>query len=129
MLHELEENPGKKQKLGELGEALAATYLSKGELRVLHRNWHYKHKEIDIIAEDETFLIIVEVKTRKSPFSEPMEEVIPRKKQKFLIEAAEAYVIESGTEKEVRFDLVLVVIDEEHHSIEHIPEAFYPGIF
>lgn len=36
---------------GILGEQEACTYLSKGNYRILERNWHSGHLEVDIIAE------------------------------------------------------------------------------
>ena len=52
--------------LGKLGEELAVNYLTGKGYEILERNWRNIHKEIDIIAKDGKFLVIVEVKTRKS---------------------------------------------------------------
>ncbi len=39
------------QKLGKIGENIAAAYLQSQGYRIVQRNWRYLHKEIDIIAE------------------------------------------------------------------------------
>ena len=51
---------------GELGEALAAQYLEAQGWRVAARNYRCPWGEIDLICENEQFLIFVEVKARTS---------------------------------------------------------------
>ena len=55
------------EKIGERGEAIAVRYLQQIGYRILARNFRYQKGEIDIIATDEMFLIIVEVKSRSFP--------------------------------------------------------------
>ena len=111
-----------------MGERLASRYLEDQGIRVLHENWHYRHKEIDIVAENERYLIIVEVKTRAGGYLEAPGGMVPRKKQRFLVEAAEAYVHQFSIEKEVRFDVIIILFANNQHQLEHIPDAFLPGI-
>ena len=40
--------------LGKIGEELAVEYLTDKGYQILERNWHSGHKEIDIIALDDT---------------------------------------------------------------------------
>jgi putative endonuclease len=117
-----------KKKLGDIGEELAVKHLRKKGLRILCTKWIYQHKEIDIVAENDDFLIIVEVKTRHINFLESPEEMFPMKKQRSLINAAEAYVMIHDVEKETRFDIIIVVYENENPTIEHIEDAFQPGI-
>ena len=49
--------------LGLLGENIAAKRLASKGYEILERQWHCKHKEIDIIARKDNILAIVEVKT------------------------------------------------------------------
>lgn len=51
---------------GSLAEKLASEYLANAGYVIVYRNWRYYHKEIDIIAEKDNTLIIVEVKSRHS---------------------------------------------------------------
>jgi len=122
------ENSKHKKTLGKIGEELALRYLKKKGLRILHTNWTYDHKEIDIIAEDDDFMIMVEVKTRNINFVESPEEMIPMRKQKALINAAEAYIMIHDIDKETRFDVIIVVFENKKPTIEHIEDAFQPGI-
>lgn len=121
-------NLKKKKTLGKKGEAIAAKYLAKRGMRILHTNWTYKHKEIDIICETEDYLVIVEVKTRTSNYVDLPDEMISRKQQRFLIEAAEAYIMRHDIDKETRFDVVIVVMENYKAKVEHIDKAFQPGI-
>ena len=57
-----------KQLQGIAGEDLATNLLLQKGYRILERNWHCGHLEVDIIAETDDYLVIVEVKTRKSDF-------------------------------------------------------------
>lgn len=121
-------NLRKKTDLGRLGERLASRYLEEQGIRVLDKNWYYRQKEIDIVAEDDRYLIIVEVKTRRGGYLEAPGGMVPRKKQRFLVEAAEAYVHQFAIEKEVRFDVIIILFANKQHKLEHIRDAFLPGI-
>jgi putative endonuclease len=62
--------------LGAYGERLAARYLVESGMQILDRNWRCVQGEIDIVAMDNTCLVIVEVKTRRSlMFGSPVEAV------------------------------------------------------
>ncbi len=112
--------------LGKRGEQIAADFLKKKGFSVKHTNWRYIHHEIDIIAEEAGMLVIVEVKTRQSLVAGPPEAFVTPDKQKKLIRAANAYVKYRNVQKEVRFDIVSVLIMGEETNIVHIPDAFYP---
>ncbi|MBE3075189.1 MAG: YraN family protein [Actinobacteria bacterium] len=62
--------------VGAYGERLAARYLVESGMQILDRNWRCDQGEIDIVAMDDTCLVIVEVKTRRSlAFGSPVEAV------------------------------------------------------
>ena len=54
--------------LGKKGEQLAVDFLQKKGYTILDRNWRFKKAEVDIIAQKEQILAIVEVKTRSSNY-------------------------------------------------------------
>lgn len=114
--------------LGKAGEALAVAHLEKKGYRILERNWRLGKEEIDIIARDGNFIVIVEVKTRTSNiFAEP-ETSVTKVKQRILVRIANAYMNYRRQCGEVRFDIVSIVIRPDGDIINHILDAFYPTI-
>ena len=112
---------------GKTGEDIAAAYLAEKGYTILERNWHNRHLEIDIIATKGTELVIAEVKCRSyQPIAEPYT-AVNRNKQKLLIKAANAYIEKTGTDAEVRFDIISVTLGRSI-KIEHLENAFYPQI-
>lgn len=113
--------------LGNRGESIACTHLQKNGYRILEQNWRYDRAEIDIVAETSDFLVIVEVKTRSTDFFGMPLEFVTDRKQVLLMKAAEAYLEQSGMDKEVRFDIIGIVLDPHHpgqQRIQHITDAF-----
>lgn len=114
------------KELGKKGEAIAADYLIKNGYKVLHRNWHFSHKELDIVASKDNVLVVVEVKTRWTNYWEEPKESVRRKKQRFIIEAAEEYVQKYNINTDTQFDIISIVLKDESYELEHIPDAFQP---
>ena len=112
---------------GKEGEAFARQYLEDKGYRILHCNWRYRHKELDIVASDGKELVVVEVKTRTGEeYQQPEEAVTPGKMRNLAI-AANAYVKECQVDKELRFD-VISIVGSEHQvkSLQHLKDAFNP---
>ena len=81
--------------LGKLGEELAVEFLQKNGYDILETNWVFQKAEIDIIAQKENILAIVEVKTRSSiDFGLPQDFVKPKKIQ-LLVKAINEYLIKN----------------------------------
>jgi putative endonuclease len=114
--------------LGKSGELMAADYLKSRGYKILEMNWKSRNKEIDIIALDENEIVFIEVKTRKSNYFGDPEEAVNLIKQKFLINAAEDYIVSNKIDLDARFDIISVISDGSKHNINHIKEAFCPGI-
>lgn len=92
----------------------------------METNWRYKKLEIDIIALDNNIIVFVEVKTRGSDeYGEP-ETFVSLKKQRFIIEAANNYIIANNINYEARFDIVSILFKNNQFVIKHLPDAFYP---
>lgn len=117
------------QKHGKWGEDLAVTHILREGLVLLERNWRYKRAEIDIIAREGEVLVFIEVKTRSyADFGLP-EEMINKRKQKFLTDAAMAYMRSIGHEWEIRFDILSVLGKPGGNiDIRHFRDAFFPGL-
>ncbi|KFF74003.1 hypothetical protein HX13_15960 [Chryseobacterium sp. P1-3] len=110
---------------GKIAEDLAADYLQKNGYRILLRNFRFQKAEIDIIAEKDGLLIIVEVKARSSDAFLLPQEAVTRTKIKSIVSAANHYLEELNNDKEVRFDIISVLPDEQRNlTIDHIIDAF-----
>jgi putative endonuclease len=114
------------KELGKRGEEIAINFLVQNGYKIRHRNWHFGHKELDIVATHNNMLVVVEVKTRWTNYWEEPKESVRRKKQRFIIEAAEAYVLHYDINLDVQFDIISIVLQEEKHELEHIEDAFQP---
>jgi len=112
--------------LGKRGEAIAIEYLVANGYKIRHTNWHFVHKELDIVATFNSMLVIVEVKTRWTNYWEEPKEAVRRKKQRYIIEAAEAYVQTFNLDIDVQFDIISILLQGDKHELEHIPDAFQP---
>ena len=111
--------------LGKLGEELAVEFLRKEGYRILETNWMFQKAEIDILAQKENILAVVEVKTRSSlDFGLPQDFVKPKKIQ-LLVKAVDAFVSERDLDIQVRFDIIAVHKEGKSFVIEHLKDAFY----
>ena len=111
--------------LGKKGEQLAIDYLVEKGYTILDKNWRFQKAEIDIIAQKENTLAVVEVKTRSSDyFGNPQDFVNPKKIQ-LSVSAINEYVISKDLDVDVRFDIIAIHYTKANIDIEHIEEAFY----
>ncbi len=111
---------------GKKSEVIAADWLQGLGYEIVWTNWRHNKKEIDIIAKEDNVLVFVEVKSKSFWSEENPGDIVPMKKQKFLVRAAEAYMTCNRIEMEVRFDVIFVIYRHEERIIEHIKDAFGP---
>lgn len=114
--------------LGQEGEEIAADYLKKKGYRILHRNWVSGKKELDIVAENDEYIVFIEVKTRGYDMRLQPGDLVTREKQKMLIYAADAYIRRYNINKESRFDVIIVIQKGKEFGTDHIENAFYPTL-
>ena len=115
-----------KKELGILGENIAANRLVEKGYEILERNWRFGKYELDIISRKGDLMVFVEVKTlEKAYICEPWEQVTLSKQRK-IIAAANAYLIEKDIALESRFDVVSIVLNRKYTKVEHLEDAFYP---
>jgi len=114
--------------LGKKGEKIAIDFLNNNGYLILETSWRHNHKEIDIIALYYDILIFVEVKTRRTSYWGKPQEFVNIKKQKFLVEASESYINLKGFNGNSRFDVIDIVLNGDNYIVEHIINAFYPGV-
>lgn len=115
--------------LGKEGEDRATAHLLAEGYAIRHRNWRCGHKELDIVAEKDRTLVVVEVKTRRnSAFGAPEEALSPDKLSR-IIDSTDAYLRMYAIDLPVRFDVISIVTDDNGQiSLKHITDAFRPTV-
>jgi putative endonuclease len=116
---------GKHNEFGKEGEQLAVDYLIKQGYRIMYRNYRYLKAEIDIIAQKEGILAIVEVRSRSSDFLENIADTVTPKKIELLVMAADHYVTENDVDVDVRFDIITILKNKRQYELDHLEGAFY----
>jgi putative endonuclease len=114
--------------LGRKGEEIAKEYLRSLGYEILEENWLCHPLEIDVIAKDGQELVIVEVKARSTDSYEHPSEAVSNKKIRFLVNAAEAYILQKDINLDTRFDVISIIFYKGGHKLEHFKDAFYPPV-
>lgn len=115
--------------LGVKGESKAAEYLKGKGYKIRHRNWKTGKLEVDIIAENNDYVIFAEVKTRTEGFLGELNDIVSKEKQRLIVLAADSYIRKYDITKESRFDVILIVVKGQSFEIEqYIEDAFYPTL-
>jgi len=109
---------------GQAGEEAAARFLVNQGYAILARNCRLSSGELDIIAQDGSCLVVIEVKTRRSSqFGSPFEAVDLRK-QRRLAAAALEYMTAQGLDMPLRFDVAAVYPESNAFRVELLRNAF-----
>ncbi len=123
---------GSNRSLGRAGESIACDYLIKNGFSIARKNYTVRGGEIDIIAEDEKYIIFVEVKTRSAghsieKYGRGASAVNLKKREHFLF-TAKKYLRDFPSDKKPRIDVIEIKL--EHFDkcvaakISHYPNAF-----
>ncbi len=120
----------KSARRGFAGEDLTAKYLREKGFIITERNFHSRFGEIDIIAEDEQYILFVEVKTREAGALVSPAAAVDRIKQQKIIMTANTYLARSFCELQPRFDVAQITVHtnggREEYKIDYIENAFSP---
>lgn len=118
--------------LGRAGESIACDFLVKKGFSVIRKNYTVRGGEIDIIAEDEKYIVFVEVKTRSAGYSikkygRGASAVNQTKKKRFVF-AVKSYLRAFPCEKKPRIDVIEITLEKGEDyvaaNISHYPNAF-----
>ena len=114
--------------MGAWGELLAADYLRRKGYSLLTHSYRSRFGEIDLIVENDRFLVFVEVKLRKNDkFARAVEYVDYRKQEKLRI-TAQYYLAERPTNLQPRFDVIEIYApggqNTREPKITHWEDAF-----
>lgn len=108
--------------VGEIAEERALQHLKKHQLKFVEKNYRCAMGEIDLIMEDGSTLVFVEVRFRKnSAFGSAVESVTPAK-QKKVRNSAQHYLLTQkiGESRPTRFDIVGI----DNNDIVWLQNAF-----
>ena len=121
--------------VGRAGEDFACRYLLSCGYFILERNYRSGHLETDIICENETHILFVEVKSRvetgrPSRYGRPGSACDFKKRQN-LIQCAQDYLRKHKTNKKPRIDVIEVYLRRvsgvcvlSDKGLHHIENAF-----
>lgn len=123
MFREERDKRTEKRKQGDARERQAESYLCQQELRLIERNFHCKCGEIDLIMQDQDYLVFIEVRYRENAEFGGALASITRSKQNKLRRTAEFYLLQNfaNTPPPCRFDAIGI---EGEDKIEWIKNAF-----
>ncbi|MDD7114657.1 MAG: YraN family protein [Anaerobutyricum sp.] len=104
-----------RKQAGQKGETVAASFLEKEGVRILMRNFRCKFGEIDLIAKDKEYFLVVEVKMRSGTKQGLGCEAVDRRKQRKICRTYDYFRMKYQISEyvSVRFDVVEV--DQEDH--------------
>ena len=113
-----------KDDLGRAGEDRAAEHLTASGYRILDRNWRCTQGEIDIVAERDGTICVIEVKTRRTvAFGHPFEAVDDRKRER-LWRLAYAWCKahpDEASNRMLRLEVIGIVgAEPERAQLEHL---------
>ena len=97
---------GKSNLLGVWGEQLAAEFMQKKRYKVIGCNYRCRFGEIDLICQNRSYLVFVEVKLRKNASFGEAREFVGFQKQTKLRAAAALWLQENPSELQPRFDVI-----------------------
>lgn len=116
------------QSLGKWGEKIAADYLMHKGYEILIRNWRSPYGELDIIAQKDGVVAIVEVKTRRGTSLGWPEESVTLRKQEHLINASQFFFDENEKYAALpwQIDVIAILVESEENGsfkIRHYENA------
>ncbi len=111
-----------KQTRGRAAEDQALDHLSRNGLKLVERNFRCRQGEIDLIMEDSSSLVFVEVRYRKSASFGGSAESVDFRKQQKVATAAAVYLQQNPkrSQQAARFDVVAITANQ----LEWIKDAF-----
>jgi putative endonuclease len=113
---------------GKRAEQVAARYLRARGYRIWKTNWRWGRRELDLVTLYRDELVIVEVKSREGNAVNDPGEVVDPAKQRNIILATDAFIRLYDCRRPTRFDVVAVIYRGGSLEIEHVENAFFPGV-
>jgi putative endonuclease len=119
---------GRNNIAGAWGERVAADYLAKKRYKLVAANYRCRFGEVDLIVQNRTHLVFVEVKLRKNASFAAAREYVDLRKQEKIRTTAALYLSQNPTKLQPRFDVIEVYAPEgiktARPEIIHLEDAF-----
>lgn len=112
--------------LGEAGEEEAARHLVEEGWRILARRWRAAGREIDLVAERDGIVALIEVKTRRAGGLAPPSAAVDWRKRRQLAAAGAAAATRWAAARALRFDVMAVTWGPAGPEVDHLEDAFRP---
>jgi len=113
---------------GDWGEAVALAYLKRKGYVEIASGYRTRFGEIDLIVEDDHFIVFVEVKTRKNSGFAYAREYVGKAKQNKIRATAKLWLVSHQTRLQPRFDVIEIYaplgVETKSPEIIHIDNAF-----
>jgi putative endonuclease len=114
---------------GQRAEDIACRWLQARGLRLIARNHRCRSGEIDLVMQDGSALVVVEVRYRRNDAFGRPEETVDLRKQRRIVTATRHFLArnEHLDYSAVRFDVVGISAQLRRPVVNWIPDAFEPG--
>jgi len=111
---------------GRWAEQTALEYLLTKNLKLLDKNFRSPFGEIDLVMQDKSIILFIEVRYRSNNHFHTAVESINKKKCERIISTSHQYLSEnrSASRLDCRFDVVALSGPQETPTIEWIKNAF-----
>ncbi|MCH5240827.1 MAG: YraN family protein [Muribaculaceae bacterium] len=121
----MDKNYKKKEAIefGKFGEEITAQYYIQDGYTILERNWRIGKTEIDLIAQNEDVIVIIEVKARSGDDEDPLATITSDKRRR-MIRAADSYIKRLKGQYQYRFDIATITGNMENYQLEIFEDAF-----
>lgn len=119
---------GKSNLLGVWGEQLAAEFMQKKRYKVIGCNYRCRFGEIDLVCQNRSYLVFVEVKLRKTAAFGEAREFVGLQKQEKVRAAAMLWLQENPSDLQPRFDVIEIYapngMQTMRPEINHLENVF-----
>ncbi len=116
-------------KTGRSGEDRVAAFLRRQGWGVVKRNYQCRFGEIDIIAENNEYILFVEVKTRKEGSMISGGDAVDIHKQRRIMLTAQDYMSKTKNTLQPRFDVAEVTVSQKEDGSEGFKLNYFENAF
>lgn len=118
---------GSAQITGIAGENYAAEYYKNHGFEIIGRNYHSRYGEIDVIAEDDFYIVFCEVKTRSIRAIERPSSSVTKAKIRKLTLTAMKFLEDFTRDKQPRFDVFEIWMQDDVVVKSELLESAFQG--